>query len=102
MRKAYSMLGFGTYASVYNPDSQIISVDPLTGANLGLLIQPTQTSLFGLAGWEEVLYAFSSNGDVLAVDLITGDSDVVANDGQGWWGAGVRTVIPPNYGTTAP
>jgi hypothetical protein len=97
---AYSMLGYGTYASVYSPGSTIIVVDPITGANLGTLVTPTLTAIYGLAGWENILYAFGANGDVLAVEIATGNSMVVANDGQSWWGAGVRTVIPPYYGTS--
>ena len=97
---AYSMLGYGTFATVYAPHSSIIRVDPVDGTNLGTLLNPSQTALYGLGGWADVLYAFAANGDVVEVDLVTGQNGVVLTTNHSWWGAGVRTVIPTGYGST--
>lgn len=101
---AYSMLGYGTYASVWAPHSSIIRVDPVTGDNLGTLLNPSLSAIYGLGGWADKLYAFGSNGDVFEVDLQTGANGTVLSTSHSWWGAGVRTVIPAGYAgaTTVP
>jgi len=95
---AYSMLGYGTFASVWAPHSSIIRVDPVDGTNLGTLMNPSLSAIYGLGGWADELYAFGSNGDVLQVDLLTGQHSTVLTTPHSWWGAGVRTVIPAGYG----
>jgi hypothetical protein len=52
------------------------------------------SSLYGLAGWQGVVYGFDASGAVLKIDIATGAPTLVANTGNSWWGAGVSTRIP--------
>ncbi len=48
--------------------------------------------IWGLAGWSDTIYAFSSTGSILEIDPISGDYTIVAS-GAAWWGAGVKTIL---------
>lgn len=95
---AFSIEGVGTYAAVNKQglnSTVIVSVDPLNGKVLSeLAVTQGFNSVFGLAGWEGLIIAFNSSGDMIKVDPQT---KVVTNLGKkpvGWWGAGVGTILP--------
>jgi hypothetical protein len=92
----FSILGVGTYAAIdptEGGDDSIVEVDPATGAILSTIVTVPYTSIWGIAGWDDQIFAFDETGDVLAVDPATGDWSVVLSDGTPWWGAGVQTEI---------
>ena len=72
-----------------------MQVDPLTGAvvqEVGPL--PGYTKVFGLAGWNDRVFAFDSTGRIVVVDIDDGKVlKEIAATGEAWWGAGVPTVI---------
>ncbi|MDX9723492.1 MAG: thrombospondin type 3 repeat-containing protein, partial [Myxococcota bacterium] len=96
---AYSIMGQGTYAAVYDSkdashDNLIIKVDPLTGQALEeVTTLPGYMMVWGLAGWTQRAFAFDAQGDILTVDTLTGEWSVCAETRIEWWGAGVRTII---------
>jgi hypothetical protein len=49
-----------------------------------------QSSVFGLAAYEGVLYGFTFAGDVLGIDTATGSSTVLAKPGNTFYGATAR------------
>lgn len=94
---AFSIVGTGTWASLADGDNDIIArVDPSTGAVLQELTTLTgYGSVFGLGGWNGVIFGFDASGDVISIDPATGQWSVVASTGISWWGAGVVTETPP-------
>jgi hypothetical protein len=52
------------------------------------------TSVYGLAGWENKIFAFNSGGQVIEVDPSDGTYQVVSTSNNSWWGAGVYTILP--------
>jgi hypothetical protein len=94
---AFSIQGVGTYGAVNKTgvaDDVIAAVDPSTGAVIADVATLTgYSSIFGLAGWTDAVFAFSSNGDVLFVDPTTGTWSVVQSTSNSWWGAGVYTIL---------
>ena len=73
----------------------IVSVDPSTGMALTEVATLTgYSSIFGLAGWTDAVFAFSSTGDVLFIDPSDGTWSVVHSTSNSWWGAGVYTILP--------
>jgi hypothetical protein len=94
---AFSIEGVGTFASVDKggqASDVIIAVDPKTGAVLSE-IGPVAgyTALYGLAGWEGVVFGFDETGAVLKIDTVTGAASVITTTSNSWWGAGVATRI---------
>ena len=73
----------------------IVTVNPLTGkVESELAVTMGYNSIFGLAGWEGLIIAFNSGGEMIKIDPAT---KVVTNLGDkniSWWGAGVGTVLP--------
>ncbi len=70
----------------------IIEVDPKLGISQGEVAYLSHSGVYGLAGWEDEIFAFDSSGDVIAVDPTDGSWSVIAETGISWWGAGVVTV----------
>ncbi len=96
---AYAILGLGTYAAVNKSGagSDILAkVDPTTGtilADIGPIKSATKnyTSVYGIAGWTGRAYAFDSSGDVVLIEISTGEVMKIADTNNTWWGAGGRT-----------
>ncbi len=101
---AFSIQGVGTFVSV-NPSGgtaydTIVAVDPGTGSIQGTIVAFNQrgnhTKVWGLAGWTDgYIYAFDELGDILQVDTAAGTYTVTHTTEYQWWGAAVRTIIPP-------
>jgi hypothetical protein len=93
---AFSIVGVGTYAAVITPqfEDAIVSVDPATGAVQSTLTTSAAANIWGLAGWQDAIYAFSSNGNVTLFDPLTGDASTIGSYPVSWYGAGVQTEIP--------
>jgi len=96
---AFSIEGVGTFAAVHKAGlaggNVIVTVDPTNGKVTGELAQTKgYSSVFGLAGWEGLILAFDSSGQVIKIDPVTKVVTNLGNKGVAWWGAGVGTVIP--------
>ena len=95
---SFSIETVGTFAAVNKngaPGTVIVTVDPLTGKVASELATLNgYFSVYGLAGWEGLILAFDSSGNVLKVDPMTKVVTPLGNKGVGWWGAGVGTVLP--------
>lgn len=88
----FSVLGTGTFASVdQDGDDVIVEVDPTTGAITRQIVSVPYTGIWGIAGWDDVIFAFDGEGDVLTIDPATGAWSVVTTFPVSWYGAGVRT-----------
>lgn len=101
---AFSILGVGTFASVNyrgaTGSDDIVEVDPATGSVLRRILRfdgpGTYTDVYGLAGWTDgFIYAFDASGAILQVDVSAATYRVVDRTPNVWWGAGVRSVVPP-------
>jgi hypothetical protein len=101
---AFSVQGVGTFASVYDRGdtaySTIVRVDPLTGNIQDRIVRLDQgrghSRVYGLAGWTDgFVYAFDESGDVLKVDVTARTYTTLTSSSRAWWGAAVRTVLPP-------
>ncbi|MBX2797941.1 MAG: thrombospondin type 3 repeat-containing protein [Myxococcales bacterium] len=95
---AYSIEGVGTYASVDGNGlrDRIVEVDPASGEILRTVATVPYNSLYGMAGWEEVIFGFDESGAVITVDPETGAYAELDTFDVAWWGAGVRTTIIGN------
>jgi hypothetical protein len=96
---AFSIEGVGTYAAVnkqgVNNATVIVSVDPANGKVTGeLATLQGYPTVYGLAGWEGLIVAFNSGGELIKVDPVTKMVTVLGDKNITWWGAGVGTVIP--------
>lgn len=96
---AFSIEGVGTYAAVNKQGvvnaTVIVSVDPANGKVLGELATLNgYPTVYGLAGWEGLIVAFNSGGQLIKVDPMTKAVTLIGNKGVSWWGAGVGTVLP--------
>ena len=94
---AFYIEGTGLFAAVdgLSPSTSIVETDDRGGILRTVVHLSGISGVYGLAGWNGVIYAFASNGDVLSVDPTTGARTRVATQAVSWWGAGVRTRIPP-------
>ena len=98
---AFSIEEVGTYASTtlvdwMTDEDKIVVVDPTSGAVTSeITTMAGYTRIWGLAGWHEKIFAFDESGDVLHVDPSDGAVTLLEATGIAWWGAGVRTAIPP-------
>jgi hypothetical protein len=78
----------------------LAEVNPTTGVIIKIIGDTKATQLYGFGQWAGTGYAFSGNGDVVAVDLATGAAARVfslpteAGSGEVWFGAGVTTDAP--------
>lgn len=95
---AFSVGGVGTFATVKKAtggNDSLASIDPKTGKVLKIIGDTGVKSLFGLAWWDNVVYGFSSDGNVYELDITTGKATPIggisAPKGLKWWGAGVST-----------
>jgi len=94
---AYSIAGVGTYGAVNGPgvSDLIVEVDPSSGTVLATIAQTDGfSSIYGLAGWEDAIFAFDASGSVLKIDPEAGEVEVLGEVEVSWWGAGVSTVLP--------
>nr|WP_276603494.1 thrombospondin type 3 repeat-containing protein [Nannocystis pusilla] len=95
---AFSIEGVGTYGAVNKQGvggTVIVQVDPATGAVQSELATLAQNpAVYGLAGWEGLILAFDSSGQMFRIDPQTKVVTPLGNKGVSWWGAGVGTVIP--------
>lgn len=93
---AFSVDTIGTYATLKGKGKTdaLAKVDPMTG-KATIIGETGAQGLYGLAWWNGVFYAFSSNGNVYTLDVQTGKATVVAGivvpKDVKWWGAGVST-----------
>jgi hypothetical protein len=96
---AYSMAGEGTYAAAEDPGryngTALLEVDPVDGHALREVAFLSNTIVYGLAGWDDAIYAFADNGKILHIDPDTGESTLVRWTLWQWYGAGVQSVLPP-------
>ncbi|MCB9729758.1 MAG: hypothetical protein H6744_05640 [Deltaproteobacteria bacterium] len=94
---AFSIEGIGTFASVNQGsevDDRIVRVDPKTGGALALVgTTPGLYQLWGLAGWTERIFGFDASGEIVVVNVLSGEVASVAKTAHAWWGAGVRTRL---------
>jgi hypothetical protein len=95
---SFSIEGVGTFAAVNKVgvnSTVIVTVDPLTGKVTGeLAVTQGYNSVYGLAGWEGLILAFDSSGQMIKVDPVTKAVTNLGAKGVSWWGAGVGTLIP--------
>jgi len=92
-----SVKGLGTVATVIDGKSEtdfLARVDESNGK--ATVIGDTGfKSIFGLGYWKGKLYAFTSAGEFVLLDVKTGAGTLVqADTGVLWWGAGVTTSAP--------
>jgi hypothetical protein len=102
---AFSLQGVGTFATVdlrgNTSFDTLVAVDPTNGDIQRSIVRfngaPGDFSqVWGLAGWTDgYVYAFDATGAVLQVDVAAATYRVLARTPHAWWGAGVRTVVPP-------
>ena len=94
---SFSTVEIGNFASVNQEgvdDDVLVEINPVTGAVIQPIGQLTgYSSVWGLAGWFDTVFAFDETGAILSVDISTGQSTLVNDSGIAWWGAGVRTVL---------
>jgi len=90
---AFSIDGVGSWAAING--GNIVTVDPIDGS-VGAHFTVAGGNIWGLAGWLDVIFAFDATGQVFAIDPGTATTQVVTTAQNAWWGAGVRTWIPPN------
>jgi hypothetical protein len=95
----FSIQGEGTFGAVNKPGvnngNVIVECDPTNGMVLDeLATTVSYTTIYGLAGWDNKIFAFNSGGQVIEVDPNGGQYQVVANTNYQWWGAGVFTILP--------
>jgi hypothetical protein len=89
----FSIENVGTYGAT-NPVA-VWSCNPSTGAAISQIASLAGYScVYGLAGWEDSIFAFNCTGEVVRVDPATGATTQLTDAPQSWWGAGVRTLIP--------
>jgi hypothetical protein len=95
---AFSIEGVGTFGAVNKTGvsgTVIVKVDPATGAvQSELATLGAFSTIYGLAGWEGLILAFNSGGEIIRVDPVTGTVTNLGNKSISWWGAGVGTVLP--------
>ncbi|PCC67337.1 Thrombospondin type 3 repeat-containing protein [Nannocystis exedens] len=95
---AFSIEGVGTYGAVNKQGvggTVIVQVDPATGAVQSELATLGQyPNVYGLAGWEGLILAFDSSGEMIRIDPQTKVVTALGDKNVTWWGAGVGTVIP--------
>jgi len=90
-----SVEGAGTFATAIRGFSEevLVRVDPANGR--ATVIGPTgQGSTWGLAYWRQRLFGFTEDGNFVTLDINTGASTLIINNGEAWWGAGVTTLAP--------
>lgn len=94
-----SVEGAGTYATVKRDDLDtdvLVQLDPETGQVDPVGTGIGFTNLFGLAYFRQRLYGFSSRGELILIDIDTGEGSIVTDQtgSDQFWGAGVTTIAP--------
>jgi hypothetical protein len=95
----FSIEGEGTFGAVNKPGvnngNVIVESDPMTGMVIEELATAVgYTTIYGLAGWEGIIFAFNSGGEIVSIDPSDGTVTLIKDTPQSWWGAGVFTVLP--------
>ena len=90
---AFSIDSVGSWAAING--GHIVSVSPTDGT-VGPEFATAGTNIWGLAGWLDEVFAFDASGQVFSIDPATGSTALITTAPNSWWGAGVRTWIPPN------
>lgn len=95
----YSIEGEGTFGAVNKPGvnngNVIVESNPLNGNVLAELATAVgYTTIYGLAGWQGIIFAFNSGGEIVSIDPADGTVTFIKDTPQSWWGAGVFTVLP--------
>lgn len=95
----FSIEGEGTFGAVNKPGvnngNVIVESDPLSGMVIDELATAVGfTTIYGLAGWEGIIFAFNSGGEIISIDPSDGTVTLIKDTPQVWWGAGVFTVLP--------
>ncbi len=95
----FSIEGEGTFGAVNKPGvnngNVIVESDPLSGMVIDELATAVgYTSIYGLAGWQGIIFAFNSGGEIISIDPADGTVMLIKDTPQSWWGAGVFTVLP--------
>lgn len=96
----FSIDGVGTHGAVDKPGvvdgDVIVECDPTNGMVTGELATTVDyISLYGLAGWEGKIFGFNDGGQVIEIDIDSGQYQVVATTNHLWYGAAVATVLAP-------
>ncbi len=94
---AFYIAGQGAYAAVNKSGSRYVVVAEVntSGKVLSDLVElQGHSGVYGIAGWTQIVFAFSSNGDILEIKPSTGGY-ITLTRGISWWGAGVKTVVVP-------
>lgn len=95
---AFSIENVGTFGAVNKTGvsgTVIVEVDPATGAvQKELATLAGFSAIYGLAGWQGLILAFSSGGEVFRIHPTSGEVTNLGDKNISWWGAGVGTVIP--------
>lgn len=94
---AYHIRSQGTYAAVNKAGRSAVTIAEVdtTGRVLREVVELTgHSGVYGIGGWTQTIFAFSSNGDVIEIKPATGDRVTIAR-GPSWWGAGVKTIVVP-------
>jgi hypothetical protein len=95
----FSIDGEGTFGAVNKPGvnngNVIVESDPLSGMVIAELATAVgYTTIYGLAGWEGIIFAFNSGGEIVSIDPADGTVTLIKDTPQSWWGAGVFTILP--------
>ncbi|MBI2896859.1 MAG: PQQ-like beta-propeller repeat protein [Deltaproteobacteria bacterium] len=89
----------GTFATVKRDDLDtdvLVQLDPESGEVDPIGTGIGFTNLFGLAYFRQRLYGFSSRGELIWIDIDTGEGSIVTDEtgSDQFWGAGVTTIAP--------
>ncbi len=87
--------GVGIVAAVEkDQDGTIVSalatIDPVT-FEATIIGETNHSEIWGLAFWDDILYGFTSAGEIIGIDLDTGNSWEIETSTHSWYGAGVTT-----------
>lgn len=70
----------------------LVRVDPTDGSTEEIGLVPA-SGLFGLGYFDDKLYAFSSDGEIVKVSPSNASGSVVNTDNFSWWGATTNPVV---------
>lgn len=94
-----SVEGAGTFATVKRDDlttDLLVRLDPRTGTATRIGEGIGYSRLFGLGYWRSRLFAFHADGQLVEIDILTGQGTLVSTTTgtDQFWGAGVTTLAP--------
>jgi hypothetical protein len=87
----------GIYATVNvgsQPDDYLAKIDPATWQATPLGGGTSFKHIFGLGFWAGTVYGFTSEGQMITIDINTGVGKLATSGSQAWYGAGVTTDAP--------